>query len=49
MKSGEISRRIKATEKEIDQLMKGLSNEAEANEETFLILEEEVRLDLDLN
>jgi hypothetical protein len=44
VKSGEITRRIKATEKEIDQVVKGLSNETETHEETFLMLEEEVRL-----
>ena len=44
MKSGEITRRIKATEKEIDQVLKGLANETETHEETFLMLEEEVRL-----
>ena len=44
MKSGEIARRIKATEKEIDQVVKGLNPETEANEEPFLIIEEEVSL-----
>ena len=43
VKSGEIARRIKATEKEIDQVVKGLNQENEAtNEEIFLMLEEEV-------
>jgi parvulin-like peptidyl-prolyl isomerase len=42
VKSGEITRRIKATEKEIDQVHKELSHETEPPEESFLILEEEV-------
>ena len=43
VKSGEIARRIKATEKEIDQVVKDLKQENEAaNEEIFLMLEEEV-------
>jgi len=42
VKSGEIGRRIKATEKEIDQVVKELNNETEPPEETFLMLEEEV-------
>ena len=42
VKSGEIARRIKATEKDIDQVVKELNNETEPPEETFLILEEEV-------
>jgi len=42
VKSGEISRRIRATEKEIDQVNKELDHDTEALEETFLILEEEV-------
>ena len=42
VKSGEIARRIKVTEKEIDQVVKELNNETEPPEETFLILEEEV-------
>lgn len=44
VKSGEIARRIKATEKDIDQVVKELNNETEPPEETFLILEEEVNL-----
>lgn len=42
VKSGEIGRRVKATEKDIDQVVKELNNETEPPEETFLILEEEV-------
>ena len=42
MKSGEISRRIRLTEKEIDQVIKELNNDTEPPEETFLILQEEV-------
>ena len=42
MKLGEISRRIKLTEKEIDQVIKELNNDTEPLEETFLILEEEI-------
>ena len=42
VKSGEIARRIKLTEKDIDQVVKQLNNDTEPPEETFLILEEEV-------
>jgi SPX domain protein involved in polyphosphate accumulation len=42
VKSGEISRRIKLTEKEIDQVIKELNNDTEPPEDTFLILQEEV-------
>jgi hypothetical protein len=43
VKSGEIGRRIKLMEKEIDKVIKELNNDTEPLEETFLILEEEVR------
>jgi hypothetical protein len=42
VKSGEIARRIKATEKDIDQVVKQLDQQTTPPEETFLILEEEV-------
>ena len=42
MKSGEIARRIKTTEKDIDQVVKQLAQENTPPDETFLILEEEV-------
>ena len=42
VKSGEINRRVKLTEKEIDQVIRQLNNDTEPPEETFLILEEEV-------
>ena len=44
MKSGEIARRIKLTEKDIDRVVRQLNNDTEPPEETFLILEEEVYL-----
>ena len=42
VKLGEISRRIKDTEKEIDQVIKELNNATEPPEEAFFTLEEEV-------
>jgi len=44
VKFGEINRRIKATEKEIDQVLKGLDHNADpdTDPEAWLILEEEV-------
>lgn len=42
VKSGEIGRRIRSTEREISQLNKDLDQSFESQEETFLILEEEV-------
>ena len=44
MKSGEIGRRIKLTEKDIDEVVKQLNNDMEPPEETFLNLEDDVNL-----
>jgi SPX domain protein involved in polyphosphate accumulation len=42
VKSGEIIRRIKITEKEIEQVVKELNSDTEPSDETFQILEDEV-------